>query len=121
MGSPASRRSVSASSRYGWLTFLIILITAFTLGVGTFLLGYIERGIVAVVWFPLLALLIWSTVRLRAEYRQAQQESAWARAAEAALLQSQERHRVIVDTALDGVITIDAAGIITDWNAQAEV
>lgn len=121
MGSPASRRSVSASSRYGWLTFLIILITAFTLGVGTFLLGYVERGIVAVVWFPLLALLIWSTVRLRAEYRQAQQESAWARAAEAALLQSQERHRVIVDTALDGVITIDAAGIITDWNAQAEV
>jgi PAS domain S-box-containing protein len=88
---------------------------------GTFLLGYAERGIVALVWFPLLALLIWSTARLHAEYRQAQQESAWARAAEAALLQSQERNRVIVDTALDGVITIDAAGIITDWNAQAAV
>ena len=57
--------------------------------------------------------------RLRAEYRQAQQESAWARAAEAALLQSQERNRAIVDTALDGVITIDAAGIVTEWNAQA--
>ncbi|HSA61683.1 MAG TPA: PAS domain S-box protein [Nitrospiraceae bacterium] len=73
----------------------------------------------AVVWVPLLVLLFWSTVRLRAEYSQAQQESAWARAAEAALLQSQERNRAIVDTALDGVITIDATGIVTDWNAQA--
>ncbi|HSN03440.1 MAG TPA: PAS domain S-box protein [Nitrospira sp.] len=71
------------------------------------------------IWFPLLVLLLWSTGRLRAEYRQAQQESAWARAAEAALLQSQERNRAIVDTALDGVVTIDAAGVITDWNAQA--
>lgn len=76
-------------------------------------------GAALVIWFPLLGLLLWSTVRLRAEYRQAQQESAWARAAEAALLQSQERNRAIVDTALDGVITIDAAGVITDWNAQA--
>ncbi|MEK7273078.1 MAG: PAS domain S-box protein, partial [Nitrospirota bacterium] len=76
-------------------------------------------GAALVIWFPLLVLLLWSTVRLRAEYRQAQQESAWARAAEAALLQSQERNRAIVDTALDGVITIDAAGVITDWNAQA--
>jgi len=72
-----------------------------------------------VVWFPLLVLLLWSTSRLRTEYRQAQQESAWARAAEAALLQSQERNRAIVDTAMDGVVTIDAAGIVTDWNAQA--
>ena len=54
-----------------------------------------------------------------AEHRQAQQESAWAKAAEAALLQSQERNRAIVDTALDGVITIDSTGIVTDWNAQA--
>lgn len=73
----------------------------------------------AVVWLPLLGLLLWSTARLRSESRQAQQESAWARAAEAALLQSQERNRAIVDTALDGAITIDAAGIVTDWNAQA--
>lgn len=72
-----------------------------------------------VIWFPLLVLLLWATSRLRAEYRQAQQESAWARAAEAALLQSQERNRAIVDTALDGLVTIDAAGVITDWNAQA--
>ena len=72
-----------------------------------------------VVWIPMLGLLFWATSRLRAEHRQAQQESAWAKAAEAALLQSQERNRAIVDTALDGVITIDSTGIVTDWNAQA--
>ena len=71
------------------------------------------------VWIPMMGLLFWATARLRAEHRQAQQESAWAKAAEVALLQSQERNRAIVDTALDGVITIDSAGIVTDWNAQA--
>src|SRR5574341_440643 len=74
----------------------------------------------AVVWVPLLVLLLRATAWLRTEYQQAQQESAWARAAEAALLQSQERNRAVVDTALDGVIIIDAGGLITDWNAQAE-
>ncbi|MDP3599399.1 MAG: PAS domain S-box protein, partial [Nitrospirota bacterium] len=79
-----------------------------------------KAGIIAgVVWIPMLVLLLWSTARLRAEHRQAQQESAWAKAAETALLQSQERNRAIVDTALDGVITIDSTGIVTDWNAQA--
>ena len=79
-----------------------------------------KLGIAAgVVWLPMLGLLLWATGRLRSEYQQAQQESEWARAAEAALLQSQERNRVIVDTALDAVISMDAAGIITDWNAQA--
>ncbi len=72
-----------------------------------------------VVWLPMVGLLLWATGQLRREYRQAQQESEWARAAETALLQSQERNRVIVDTALDAVISMDAAGIITDWNAQA--
>lgn len=77
-------------------------------------------GIVGgVVWIPMLGLLFWATGRLRAEHRQARQESAWAKAAESALLQSQERNRAIVDTALDGVITIDSTGIVTDWNAQA--
>ncbi len=112
-------RRASTARRYEWLTFVMVLITLCSLGVGTFLLGHVERSIVAAVWIPLLVLVLWSTARLRAEYRQAQQESAWARAAEAALLQSQERNRAIVDTALDGVITIDAAGIVTEWNAQA--
>ncbi|MBS0166687.1 MAG: PAS domain S-box protein [Nitrospira sp.] len=109
----------AAVVRYEWVTFVMVLLTLVTLGVGTFMLGRVERSIVAAVWLPLLVLLLWSSSRLRAEYRQAQQESAWARAAEAALLQSQERNRAIVDTALDGVITIDAAGIVTEWNAQA--
>jgi two-component system, cell cycle sensor histidine kinase and response regulator CckA len=72
-----------------------------------------------VVWIPMLGLLFWATTRLRAEYRQAQQENAWAKAAETALLQSQERNRAIVDTAYDGVITLDSTGIVTDWNVQA--
>ncbi|GIW53660.1 MAG: hypothetical protein KatS3mg082_0064 [Nitrospiraceae bacterium] len=72
-----------------------------------------------VVWVPMLGLLLWATRRLRVEYEQARQESEWARAAETALLQSQERNRVIIDTALDAVITTDADGAIRDWNAQA--
>ncbi|MBL8075366.1 MAG: PAS domain S-box protein [Nitrospira sp.] len=115
----SEERTASTARRYEWMTFVMVLLTLATLGVGTFMLARVERSIVAAVWLPLLVLLLWSTSRLRAEYRQAQQESAWARAAEAALLQSQERNRAIVDTALDGVITIDAAGIVTEWNRQA--
>ncbi|MGQ0812712.1 MAG: cache domain-containing protein, partial [Nitrospiraceae bacterium] len=37
----------------------------------------------AVVWLPMLGLLFWATSRLQGQYRQAQQESACARAAEA--------------------------------------
>ena len=72
-----------------------------------------------IVWVSMLGLLLWATTRLRAEHRKTQQESAWAKAAEAALIQSQERNRAIVDTAFDGVITIDSTGVVTDWNAQA--
>jgi PAS domain S-box-containing protein len=39
---------------------------------------------------------------------------------EAALRQSEEQTRLIINTALDAVITMDAAGLITDWNTQAE-
>ena len=73
----------------------------------------------AAVWIPMVLLLFWATSHLRAEYQQAQQESSWARAAEAALLQSQERNRAIVETALDALVTVDAGGIVTDWNGQA--
>jgi PAS domain S-box-containing protein len=40
--------------------------------------------------------------------------------AEGALRASEEHTRLIVDTALDAVITIDQAGVITGWNSQAE-
>ena len=33
---------------------------------------------------------------------------------------AEERHRLIVDSALDAVITMDERGVITDWNPQAE-
>ncbi len=40
--------------------------------------------------------------------------------AEAALKESEERTRLIVETALDGIITMDSYGCITGWNTQAE-
>ncbi len=39
---------------------------------------------------------------------------------EAALRENENRTRLIIDTALDGVVTMDAQGRITEWNAQAE-
>ncbi|MEC4890425.1 MAG: PAS domain S-box protein [Nitrospira sp.] len=39
---------------------------------------------------------------------------------EAALRENESRTRLIIDTALDGVVTMDAQGHITEWNAQAE-
>ena len=36
-------------------------------------------------------------------------------------LQSEARTRMIIETALDGVVTTNASGIITDWNTQAEL
>ncbi|HEV2017461.1 MAG TPA: PAS domain S-box protein [Gemmatimonadaceae bacterium] len=43
-----------------------------------------------------------------------------SRRAEEALRESEHRTRLIVDTALDAVITMDAAGRISVWNTQAE-
>ena len=37
------------------------------------------------------------------------------------LLESEERNRAIIESALDAVITIDAEGIIIGWNAHAEI
>jgi PAS domain S-box-containing protein len=42
------------------------------------------------------------------------------RARTAALAESEARHRLVVDTALDAVVSIDGGGAITGWNAQAE-
>ena len=40
--------------------------------------------------------------------------------ADAALTESEARTRLIVDNALDAVITMDAGGVIRGWNSQAE-
>jgi two-component system cell cycle sensor histidine kinase/response regulator CckA len=40
--------------------------------------------------------------------------------AEEALRQSEQRTRVIIDNALDAVVSMNSAGVITDWSAQAE-
>ncbi len=39
---------------------------------------------------------------------------------EAALRENETRTRLIIDTALDAVITMDMHGVITEWNRQAE-
>jgi PAS domain S-box-containing protein len=69
---------------------------------------------------PTFALLVWTVTRVRREYWHAQQERALAREAEALLRKSEAHTRRIVEMALDGFIGMDAAGIITDWNVQAE-
>ena len=74
-------------------------------------------GAVAV---PTFGLLVWTVTRVRKEYRRAQQERTIAREAEASLRQSEANTRSIVELALDGFIGMDAEGIITDWNFQAE-
>jgi PAS domain S-box-containing protein len=73
-----------------------------------------------VVVVPTFALLLWTVTRVRREYRHAQQERALAREAETSLRKSEAHTRRIVEMALDGFIGMDAAGIITDWNVQAE-
>ncbi len=101
------------------MTCPMIMMTVVAAALGTVVLDYTLHGFGATVWLPFLGLLMWAAFRLRTEYHQAQQESAWARTAETALLQSQERNQAIIETALDAVIIIDSAGIVTEWNAQA--
>ncbi len=74
----------------------------------------------SVVVVPTFGLLVWTVTRVRKEYRHAQQERALAREAEASLRKSEAHTRSIVELALDGFIGMDAAGMITDWNFQAE-
>ena len=57
--------------------------------------------------------------RLRQEWVQAQEESARASAAETRLRENEARLRLIIDTALDAVIVMDAQSVIVGWNPQA--
>ncbi|MEQ1655866.1 MAG: PAS domain S-box protein [Nitrospira sp.] len=40
---------------------------------------------------------------------------------EASLRENESRTRLIIDTALDAIVTMDRDGMITEWNAQAEL
>ncbi|HZE97972.1 MAG TPA: PAS domain-containing protein, partial [Planctomycetota bacterium] len=57
--------------------------------------------------------------RLRREWEQATQDNARARAAEAGLIESEERTHQIIQGAIDGVIVIDVEGRVVEWNPQA--
>jgi len=63
----------------------------------------------ALVFLPLLGVLLWSVNRLQREWVQAQQESAHARAAEAALRESNDRFQLVNEATNDW---------IWDWNVQ---
>jgi PAS domain S-box-containing protein len=67
----------------------------------------------ASVMVPTLGLLLWSMRRVQKEHVRAMQS-------EVSLRESEAHTRRIVETALDAFIGMDAAGIITDWNIQAE-
>ena len=74
----------------------------------------------SVVFGALLLSLLWLTTRLRREWAMARDEAAKARAAEAQMRETEERAGLIVDTALDAVVTINGQGMVTGWNPQAE-
>jgi PAS domain S-box-containing protein len=59
--------------------------------------------------------------RLRNSWEQIELESERTNAAEILLREGEERIRAIFDTSLDAIITINADGLITGWNRQAEI
>ncbi|MGH7219923.1 MAG: response regulator, partial [Nitrospiraceae bacterium] len=60
------------------------------------------------------------TAEILKKTRDLEQESAHAREVEVSLRESQAHTWRIISTALDAFIGMDAAGVITEWNVQAE-
>ncbi len=73
----------------------------------------------AVSLFALVGVVAFATFVL-ANADRSERADASRRAAERALRVSEERYQLIVETALDAVITMNATGFITGWNSQAE-
>src|SRR5437660_2512438 len=68
---------------------------------------------------PMVGFLLWITTRLRKEWASAEQESTRATAAEAAMRESEQRYRHIVDLAHDIIYSTDAKGRFTFCNPTA--
>jgi len=75
----------------------------------------------AAVCVPLFGLLLWTNRRLLQEWQRAGEEARRATEADARMQAHETRTRVIVDQALDAIITVDCQDRITGWNLQAEV
>ncbi len=73
-----------------------------------------------IVVIPIFGLLVWTVTRVQEEYLSAHREHARASEAESSLRESEAQTKVIVETALDAIIVMNDAGIITAWNLQAE-
>ncbi|ULA68384.1 MAG: putative Histidine kinase [Nitrospira sp.] len=73
-----------------------------------------------VVVIPVFALLVWTARRMQGNYVSAIREHARASEAERSLRESEAETKVIVETALDAIIVMNDAGVILDWNLQAE-
>ncbi|TKB76802.1 MAG: PAS domain S-box protein, partial [Nitrospira sp.] len=74
----------------------------------------------AIVVLPLILGLVWSSDRLRRQWSVAQIEAARATAAQQRMQESEDRATLIVNTALDAVISMNAKGLILGWNTRAE-
>src|SRR5207244_3028613 len=68
---------------------------------------------------PMVGFLLWITTRLRKEWASAEQESTRATAAEAAMRESEQRYRHLVDHAHDIIYSTDAEGRFTYCNPTA--
>ena len=74
----------------------------------------------ALVFIPLFVILLWLSFKFRDQWHTARIEAERATAAHRRMQASEERATLIVDTALDAVISMNAEGMILGWNARAE-
>jgi PAS domain S-box-containing protein len=73
-----------------------------------------------IIWLPMFVLLLWATSRLRMEWRQAQEESAHARTAEAALRESEIQMRLFMEATADCIWNWDLVGARVTRNVGFE-
>lgn len=69
---------------------------------------------------PLILSLVWSSVRLRQQWAIAQFEASRAKASQERMRESEERATLIVESAMDAVISMNVDGMVVGWNERAE-